>query len=145
MPAVLDPIQASAQETSGLKLLDTFLQPETLHTVLMGPDGEAIPIPESVYQVLRKVVHELLAGKAVDFVSLSPELTTQEAADLLNVSRPYLVKLLDQGSIPYHKVGTHRRLYYEDLMEYKHQRDHQRRQKLRELTQLSQDAGLYDE
>lgn len=145
MPAVLEPIQASAQEKPGLKRLDIALQPETLHAALLGPDGEAIPIPESVYQVLREAVHELLAGKAVSLVPLSHELTTQGAADLLNVSRPYFVKLLDQGAISHHLVGTHRRVYYEDLMEYKHQRDRQRQQKLRELTQLSQDEGFYDE
>jgi len=145
MPAVQEPIYASVQEESDLKLLDIFLQPQTFRPALLGPNGEEIPIPESVYQVLREAVHELSAGKAVSLVPLDHELSTQQAAELLNVSRPYLVKLLERQEILHHLVGTHRRIRYEDLMKYKHQRDHQRRQKLHKLTQLSQEAGFYDE
>jgi excisionase family DNA binding protein len=146
MSAVLEPIHASAQEEPDLKLLDDVLQPEHLHlALLIGPDGEKIPIPESAYQVLRDAVHELHAGRAISLVPIPHELSTQQAADLLNVSRPYLTKLLKQGEIAYHPVGTHRRIYYKDLMEYKHERDNLRRQKLRELTQLSQKEGFYDE
>jgi excisionase family DNA binding protein len=84
-------------------------------------------------------------GRAISIVPLAKELTTQEAADLLKVSRPFLVKLLEQGNIPFIKVGTHRRVLFDDLMEYKKQRDTKRRQGLAELTQLSQELGLYDE
>ncbi|HTK11304.1 MAG TPA: helix-turn-helix domain-containing protein [Ktedonobacteraceae bacterium] len=68
-----------------------------------------------------------------------------EAANLLNVSRPFLIKLLDQGTIPGIKVGTHRRIRYSDLQAYKKLRDAGQRKSLAELTQLSQDLGLYDE
>ena len=73
------------------------------------------------------------------------ELTTQQAADLLNNSRPYLVKLLEQGESPYTKTGTHRRIRFSDLMNYKVRRDGQRAEALTELTQQSQELGLYDE
>ena len=76
---------------------------------------------------------------------MEEEPTTQEAANLLNVSRPYLVKILEQGVIPSVKVGTHRRIRFEDLDMYKRQRDAGRRKSLAELTQMSQDLGLYDE
>ncbi len=68
----------------------------------------------------------------------------QEAAELLNVSRPFLVKLLEQGAMPYTMVGTHRRIRFEDLTAYKEQRDNQRRESLKRLTQLSEEMGLYD-
>jgi excisionase family DNA binding protein len=75
-------------------------------------------------------------------------LTTQEAAELLNISRPYLVKLLDVGTIPFERpegLGSHRRIRFEDLMEYKHKRSAERKQQLKRLTQLSQETGFYDE
>ena len=81
----------------------------------------------------------------MSLVPLKQELTTQEAANLLNVSRPFLIKLLEQGEIPYIKVGSHRRIRFEDLMAYRQQRDLKRRQSLKELTQFSQHEGFYDE
>jgi excisionase family DNA binding protein len=70
------------------------------------------------------------------------ELTTQQAADVLNVSRPFLVKLLDQGKIPCRKVGSHRRVLFADIMAYKKQNNHQRLQALEELSALDQELGL---
>lgn len=72
-------------------------------------------------------------------------LTTQEAADILNVSRPYVVKLLEQGDIPYVKAGAHRRIRFDDLMAYKARRDATRRSALSRLTRMSEDLGLYAE
>ncbi|MEB3192774.1 MAG: helix-turn-helix domain-containing protein, partial [Snowella sp.] len=69
--------------------------------------------------------------------------SSQEAANLLNVSRPYLYTLLDQGEIAYIKIGTHRRIRFEDLMQYKQKRDNQRHQSLTELTEISQELGFY--
>ncbi|MCB9630293.1 MAG: helix-turn-helix domain-containing protein [Sandaracinaceae bacterium] len=77
-------------------------------------------------------------------VPTAHELTTQQAADLLNVSRQYLVRLLDEGRIACRKTGTHRRLRVTDVLEFKARRDKDRRAGLRELSQLTQDAGGYD-
>ena len=86
----------------------------------------------------------LARGQSVAVLHYDEELTTQQAADLLQVSRPYLVRLLEEGQIPYHQVGTHRRIYLRDLLAYKEQRD-RRRASLRELRRASEALGLYDE
>jgi excisionase family DNA binding protein len=111
---------------------------------MVGTNGEEIELPDSVLSLLRQVVNLLASGEAVSIVPLHKELTTQQAADLLNISRQYLVRILDRGDIPYHKVGSHRRLAFGDVMDYKHRRNKERRRGLDELTQLSQELGLYD-
>ena len=73
------------------------------------------------------------------------ELTTQQAADILNVSRPFLVKLLDEGAIPYIKVGSHRRIRFKDLIIYKEHRSRKRRKLLDQLIEMTEEAGLYEE
>lgn len=83
--------------------------------------GDQVELPESVYQALRKVLDAMRNGLAVSVVPQSTRLTTQQAADLLNVSRPTVVKLLDEGEIPFQKAGTHRRVLLTDLIEYREQ------------------------
>ncbi|HSH81996.1 MAG TPA: helix-turn-helix domain-containing protein [Herpetosiphonaceae bacterium] len=111
---------------------------------VIGPHHEAVELPASVVRVLQSAIHHLIQGHAVRLVPLDTMVTTQQAADLLNVSRPYLIKLLDQGKIPYSKTGTHRRLSTTDVLAYKAQRDVERRETLDQLTQFSQELGLYD-
>jgi excisionase family DNA binding protein len=79
----------------------------------------------------------------MSIVPVHEELTTQEAADILNVSRQYLVELLDTQTIPHTKVGTHRRIRFGDLMHYKNDRDAQRKEGLSRMTKKSQQLGLY--
>ena len=111
---------------------------------LVGPEGEAIPVPEAVFHVLERVVEVLAHGDAITVVPVGKELTTQQAADLLNVSRQYLVRLLDEGRIPYTKTGKHRRLRVEDVLEFKNVRDAERQAALRELTELTDEFGGYE-
>jgi excisionase family DNA binding protein len=111
---------------------------------LVGPHGEEIELPQSLFIMLRQIVHYLLNGRAVTIVPLNKELTTQEAADILNVSRPYLIKLLEQEMIPYTKIGTHRRIRFTDLLEYKKRHDEELQRGLEEITRLSEEMGLYD-
>lgn len=110
---------------------------------LVGP-GFAIELPESVFKALCQIVYYMLQGHAVSIIPINKEITTQEAADFLNISRPYLVKLLEQGEIPFIKVGTHRRIRFSDVMKYKERRDETRKQGLAEITHIAEDAGEYD-
>ena len=112
---------------------------------LVGADGTRLPLPESVRRLLSRAVRELVRGNAVTMVPIRPEITTQEAADLLNVSRPFLVKLLETGEIPFHRVGTHRRVRLEDVLAYRRRRSQGRREALAELLREAQAAGLYDD
>lgn len=111
---------------------------------LVSSQGQELVLPESVVALLRQVVHQLARHKVVTVVPRNSELTTQEAAELLNVSRPYLIRLLDQGAMPYTRTGTHRRIRFDDLMRYKAERDAERERALDELTRLNQAMGLYD-
>ncbi|MGE0713443.1 MAG: excisionase family DNA-binding protein [Planctomycetota bacterium] len=112
---------------------------------MLGPGGERIEIPESVFFVLERVAEVLAAGDSITVVPVGKELTTQQAANLLNVSRQYLVRLLDQGAIPFRRTGKHRRLRIEDVLTYRERRDRERAAALDELTELSEEAGGYSE
>lgn len=111
---------------------------------LVGPDGAATSIPESIFYVLERVAEVMARGDAITVVPVGKEVTTQQAADLLNVSRQYLVRLLDEGRVPFRKTGKHRRLRVEDVLAFKDQRDKDRRAGLRELSRLTQEFGGYD-
>lgn len=106
---------------------------------LVGPDGETMEIPASAFHALKLVVQGMARGQTMTLVPHGKELTTQEAADLLHVSRPHLVKLLDEGAIDHYKVGTHRRVRIEDVLAYRERRATVRRAKLDELTRLSEE------
>ncbi len=139
-----EPIAATDSERPALSRIEGVLDNANHVPKLVGPNGEEIELPQSVFQVLRQLVYYLAHDRVVTIVPVNKELTTQEAADMLNVSRPYLIKLLEQGDIAFTKTGTHRRIRFSDLMEYKKHRDSERRKGLAELTQLSQELGLYN-
>ncbi|WP_199589868.1 helix-turn-helix domain-containing protein [Lujinxingia litoralis] len=112
---------------------------------LVSPSGDVIDLPESVFLLLERIIEVLASGDAITVVPVGKELTTQQAANILNVSRQYLVRLLNDGRIPFRKIGTHRRVRMEDLLAYKRQRDRDRIASLDDLSQLSQDFDGYDE
>jgi len=91
---------------------------------LVGADGRQADIPEPVQDLLILILQKMRAGKAVSIVSEEDQtITTQRAADLLGVSRPFLVRLLENGEIPFHRVGSHRRIYLRDVLDYQRRRD----------------------
>lgn len=145
MPVIeTGPITASENEQPALRKIDKALEDTNRGAVLIGPNGEQIPLPPSLFLILKRIVSHLARGRAVTIVPINKEVTTQEAADILNVSRPYLVKLLEQGDIPFSTVGTHRRIHLDILLEYKKRRNIERERAINEIAQMSQEAGLYD-
>ncbi len=108
------------------------------------PDGRQIELPETVQKLLHKILKNLEAGKAVSIVAEHQELTTQRAANILGVSRPFLVRLLKEGHIPFHMVGSHRRIYLRDLLAYKQRRDTARHEALDRMAKTELEAGTYD-
>ncbi|MCP3136866.1 helix-turn-helix domain-containing protein [Pyxidicoccus xibeiensis] len=109
---------------------------------ILGPNHEALPIPRDVLTLLQQLVGILAAGDAVSVVPVQKELTTQQAANLLNVSRQYLVQLLDEGRIAFHRTGTHRRLYTQDVLEYRSRRNQERRARIDAVVREAQQEGL---
>ena len=109
-----------------------------------GTEG-AVAMPDLVLELLRRVVDILASGNAVTIVPVGRELTTQQAAGILNVSRQYLVRLLEDGKLPFVRTGSHRRLRIEDVLRYKERRDRERETGLTELTQLHESIGGYDD
>jgi len=116
----------------------------TMQLRVVGPDGsgEAVTIPTAAFRLLVTILVQMASGNAVRLIPHHAELTSQEAAELLNVSRPYLVRLLDDGRIPFRRVGTHRRVLFKDVMTYKAEHRRARKAALDELTRLDQELGL---
>jgi excisionase family DNA binding protein len=111
---------------------------------LVGPDGRSHRLPVSLYGFLVHLIADLQAGRSVSIIQSEATLTTVEAANILGVSRQFLVRLLDSDKIPHHKVGTHRRVYMRDLLQYKAARDGARRKLLNDLVDAEIQDGLYD-
>ena len=142
---LLESVLVQAKETESIAQFEHILSLEPAQARLVGSNGEEVPIPDSVYQMLRHIVHLMASGQRISIVPHTCELTTQEAAEILNVSRPFFIKLLEQGEIPFVKVGSHRRVIFSDLMAYKEQRKVKRHQGLKELTNFLQEEGFYEE
>jgi excisionase family DNA binding protein len=111
---------------------------------LVGPDGSQIDIPEELYGVLLDVVNALSQGMAISIAPHNTMLTTQEAADLLNISRPTLVRLLTDGEMPHTMRGRHRRVLLRDVLDYSERTRAERRRALDEMAADGEDDGLYE-
>jgi len=103
---------------------------------------ESIEIPRQVFNVLMRLLSVMSEGKAFSLIPMDKELTTQQAADILNVSRPYLNKILDLGEIAHRKVGRNRRIKFSDLMEYKKSQEQKSKSALQELADQSQELDM---
>src|SRR5262249_26220287 len=111
---------------------------------LVGPDGKSEILPNNLYSFLLRLLADLRAGHSVTILQSRHELTTMEAGKILGMSRQYLIRLLDKGEIPFHLVGTHRRMYVRDVLIYKAKRDVTRRDALNDLARHEFAKGDYD-
>ena len=110
--------------------------------VYLDESGDRLEVPPIAVELLLAVLEQLGEGQGVAVLPLNRELTTQEAADILNVSRPFLVRLLDEGKIGHRLVGTHRRVLLRDLLDYKRSMDRAARAALDELAQQAQELDM---
>ena len=134
-PSMLDPAE--------LKEMVRFLS-ETGSPAIIDEHGERLELPRAVFTQLLRVLKMMNEGRAIIMMPEEETFTTQAAANYLGVSRQHLVDLLESGKIPFHRVGTHRRVYFKDLLDYERNRDTQRSNSLDSLMQKVEDAGLYD-
>lgn len=138
--------EAAKQAANALRSLERLAplgEAVKVRLVIEGADVKADAlVPRAALELLLDALSELARGNAATIVPVYAELTTQEAADLLNVSRPFLVGLLKEGRIPYRKVGAHRRIRAADLMRYRQEDDAERAALADELTREAQDLGL---
>jgi len=149
MVTTMEPVRPSAEDVSAadkaLEQLRTYLAQHPdgpTHVRLVGDDdGSELVVPRVAVELLTGVLAHLAAGRGVSIMPAHAELTTQQAADILNVSRPYLIGLLESGEIEHRKVGKHRRVKMESLMDYVRRDDQRRREAADELTALTQEMG----
>lgn len=104
-----------------------------------GANGSAVEVPPAVSRLILDLLLFISKGEAVTLVPFGAELSTQQAADMLNVSRPFLVKLIENNELPHYKVGTHRRIRAQDLFAYKKRRDSARNKALTKIARLGQE------
>jgi excisionase family DNA binding protein len=122
--------------------VSTKVETQRIELIDESEQREVVELPTFALRLLGEILSELALGNAVRVVPIHGELTTQEGADLLNVSRPHLVKLLDQGELPHTKTGRHRRIKFADLMAYKEQRDQRSRDAMEELAAQAQELRM---
>jgi excisionase family DNA binding protein len=148
-PGVRD-LAIADQASRAVERLTAFLSSHTTSTAIVRIRGEDhagetdLTIPAAALEFLVDILAQLAKGDLAVVPPISSELTTQQAADLLQVSRPYLVKLLDQNRIPYRRVGNRRRILAADLCDYKRRDDRRRQEILDELTREAASLGMYD-
>lgn len=140
-------VEAAVQGQRELaSLLSTKFETQRIDIFDKEDKPHTLVLPTSALRLLVDILGELAIGNAVKVVPVHAELTSQEAADLLNVSRPHLVKMLEEGAIPFTKTGRHRRIRFSDLMTFKQQRDQESQDAMEELVRQTRELGLgYDE
>lgn len=146
--SLMDLIAPDDQDFDNIKKVADGLEanPNSQQRYLLVDEANHVKIelPHSLFRVLMDVASQLAKGNSIAILHYEEKLTTQQAADLLQVSRPYLIKLLENGQIRYHKVGSHRRILMKDLLEYKKSRDTLRKANVNEMVRVSEALGLYE-
>ena len=136
------PVSLQEAERPQVRELAGLLEEGTLS--LVDSKGHAVALSQTVQQVLSKVVSLMLKGQAVSILPDQQAITTQRAADLLGMSRPFFIKLLETGTMPYHRVGNQRRVYLKDVLLYAQRREEERQAALDRLSKSAMEAGLYE-
>lgn len=141
-PPQLPTEKESALARDSSRLLATCIgRGPTARLRVIDGDGE-IEVPVSALRMLVDILANMAEGNAVSIVPIHAELTTQQAADFLGVSRPYLVGLVERGQLQHHKVGTHRRIYFRDLLDYRARSMVQSKASLDALAEQAQKLGM---
>lgn len=141
------PIIAEKQEKPAIENLQQLLHAaKSLPSFpkLVSSQGEEIELPESVYKALYQVVEAMASGTSITISPIDKAITIEESAKILNVSKDYIHKLIEQGDLKYTIVGTTKQFNCKDVLEYKQVRDSRRRESLDELTAFMQQEGFYD-
>lgn len=146
IPPLEKEVEAAVQGQRELaSLLSTKFDTQRIDIFDKEDKPHSLVLPTSALRLLVDILGELALGNAVKVVPVHAELTSQEAADLLNVSRPHLVKMLEEGAIPFTKAGRHRRIRFSDLMAFKQQRDAESQEAMEALVRQAQELGMgYD-
>jgi excisionase family DNA binding protein len=143
MSILTKPIHPTEREATlageGLELLKNTSE----DMIIMLGNEKTLILPTSVVGLLQSILEEMSRGNAVSVVSLEAKLTTQQAADLLNVSRPFVIKLVDDGVLLHRMIGSHRRVLLKDVLEYREKMQHTSEEAMQELARLSQEMGTY--
>jgi len=141
----VDPVSPSDEQ--GIAGLARFIEREAVERSkprLVGPDNDSIELPDEVYEVLVRVVSAMRAGNAVSVVPYAMRVSTQEAAEMLGISRPTFIRLLEKDEIPFEKPGRHRRIKLADVLEYRDRTHSRGQENLDALTAEASSSGLYD-
>lgn len=133
---------AEVSSRSLTKLLGKHPADVRLRVLANDDSEETVTIPAAAFRLLGDILTEMAKGNGVTMIPVHAELTTQQAAEILNVSRPFLIGLVDEGKIPARKVGTHRRIRLQDLLQYKRQTEQARLKALDELAAQAQELGM---
>jgi excisionase family DNA binding protein len=144
-PVKLPTNEASEQAQFALRVLGKIKSKKTARTLHIKPEGGpdvSVTVPREAFELFLEILGQMANGNAVTIVPVHAELTTQEAADMLNVSRPHLIELLETGKIGFRRVGTHRRVRVSDLLAYRQSDEADRRAALDELAREAQKLGL---
>ena len=142
LPVEREVAAAVASQRALAAFLSTQFETQRIQIFDAKNEAHQVELPTSALRLLVDVLSELAEGNAVKVVPIHAELTTQEAADMLNVSRPHLVKLLESGALAFHKAGKHRRIRFVDLMAFKTEQDRASAQAMEALAKQAQELQL---
>ena len=149
MSAILDDVVAPTEQDTKLaqessRRLSSLAKEDRVKVLIRGEDQGTSPIelPQAAVNLLARILTEMALGNAITLIPIHAELTTQQAASLLGVSRPFLIEQIEAKKIPFRKVGTHRRIRFEDVMNYKRRIDADREKVLDQLAAEAQELKM---